>query len=80
MTRPAHFSRAFRAAYGVPPAEYRRIGQALQARPTRPLAAAAVCRPQLSRWALTPSATTAASWGKPNRIPEPRRISQRSPR
>jgi AraC-like DNA-binding protein len=25
LTNPAHFSRAFRAAYGVPPAEYRRM-------------------------------------------------------
>jgi AraC-like DNA-binding protein len=25
LTEPAHFSRAFRAAYGVPPAEYRRL-------------------------------------------------------
>ncbi|MFB4278568.1 helix-turn-helix domain-containing protein [Nonomuraea sp. MTCD27] len=26
LTNPAHFSRAFRAAYGVPPAEFRRLG------------------------------------------------------
>jgi AraC-like DNA-binding protein len=28
LTNPAHFSRAFRAAYGVSPVEYRRLGDA----------------------------------------------------
>jgi AraC-like DNA-binding protein len=34
LTSPAHFSRAFRAAYGVSPAEYRRRGSVRS--PTRP--------------------------------------------
>lgn len=32
LTDATSFSRAFQAAYGVPPARYRRIGQALDAR------------------------------------------------